>query len=73
MKKYTIEDLKAAYHAGGNVTTFSDMGIDTKWNSFADWYMENYVDKFEDKNEKINNDILKKCIELGIEALKKLD
>ena len=72
MKKYTIEDLKAAYHAGGNVTTFSDMGFDTKWNSFADWYMENYVEKPETSDDIIDPDILKRCFELGIEALKKL-
>lgn len=44
-ENFTIEDLKKAYMAGGNVTIWSDYGYVTKWRSFEDWYKEIYKEE----------------------------
>ena len=40
---YTKEDLKKAYQDGGWVTTWSDMGFDTKWSSFDEWFNKEFI------------------------------
>jgi len=35
---FTINDLKEAFKAGSWVETWSDMGVDMKYNSFNEWF-----------------------------------
>jgi hypothetical protein len=43
--KFTLEDLKKAYDAGGSVVSWSDFGFNTKWKSFDEWFDESYLNR----------------------------
>jgi|688.fasta_scaffold1046452_2 hypothetical protein len=44
---FTYDDLKQAFKDGSHVTTWSDMGIQMKYDNFEkwfdDWFKKNYV------------------------------
>jgi len=41
-KKFTLDDLKDAFRAGGNIKSWSDYGYVPVWDDFDQWY-KNYI------------------------------
>ena len=39
---FTRDDIKKAFDDGGNVTSFSDMGVGMMYENFEEWY-ENFI------------------------------